>query len=315
MRYEPQSDTFEGFLNGLNDAAAHMKMSDGLSPPGLSAQIVGLPRSGTTVLLQLLAASGAVGYPSNVMAFFHRAPWVGAMLHTRLAASGPTLSMESLAGRTREPLDPHEFGYFWRRISGHSANSLVADLEPTPPEQAQVELDAVAAVFGAPVVYKNFLALAHASNMRAHLERQRFISVVRSAEDVAGSLLALRKQIGAGPEHPVGVQATQVNDRQAATESIETTVARQVVDLEGRQRACEFDKHQDALTLSYTDLVGDPRGVVGSVLEFLGVEAPDLTALPRTLPPGRGLESLPEAQRRQLRAELEVASTELKGPR
>ncbi len=262
MRYRPRSDDFESFLGALNDAALQLPPPvQGDAPP--SAQITGLPRSGTTILLQLLARTGRVGYPSNVMAFFHRAPWVGARLQTQLALSGPTLSMGSIGGRTREPLDPHEFGYFWRRVCGHSSNSLARDLDPPSYPEVQAELDAVAAVFGRPVVYKNFLALAHAQEMRHGLDRMRFIVVERDRVEVAASLIMLRSQIGAAPDDLIGVQTGRGNQPQTLVDR----VAQQVVDLDRRQRECGFADADDALLVSYDALTADPRAEVGRVLD------------------------------------------------
>ena len=315
MRYEPRSGVFETFLDDLNDSATQLAVPSGLGAPGITAQVVGLPRSGTTVLLQLLAATGAVGYPSNVMAFFHRAPWVGAMLQTKLAAAGPTLSMTSLAGRTPEPLDPHEFGYFWRRLCGHSSNSLVADIDAPPPERAQAELDAVSAVFGRPVVYKNFLALAHAQQMREEIERLRFVNMVRPAEDVAGSLLALRRRIGAASHDRVGVQTDPPGETPGQDEPVELRIARQVVQLERFQDECGFDDHADSITLSYQELVSEPRRCVLRVLELLGIEPIAADVLPPTLAPGGGFATLPAPDRRRLQDALDQARSEPRGRR
>ena len=299
MRYRPRSEDFESFLDALNDAATQIPAPVTADAPP-SAQITGLPRSGTTILLQLLARTGRVGYPSNVMAFFHRAPWVGARLQAQLALAGPTLSMSSLGGRTREPLDPHEFGYFWRRVCGHSSNSLERDLEPPPYSDVQAELDAVAAVFEAPVVYKNFLALAHTDEMRAGLDRMRFLVVERNLVDVAASLLSLRAQIGAGPDDAIGVQT---GSRGISPGTLVDRVARQVVDLDRRQRACGFSGADDTLVVSYDALSANPRAEVGRALAFLGADGEGLDALPAELPRGRGRSSL----NAQDRGDLEFA--------
>ncbi|QGN32795.1 sulfotransferase [Microlunatus sp. Gsoil 973] len=309
MRYLAHSDGFEDFLAQLN------RVSQSIPEPALSAtpastvQIVGLPRSGTTVLYQLLARTGAVGYPSNLMAFFHRAPWVGAVLQQRLTGSDPTISLSSLAGRTPEPLDPHEFGYFWRRACGHSTNSLDQDLNPLRPADLQHDLDLVADVFGRPVVYKNFLALAHAPAMRRDLKRMLFISVERDPLDAAVSLLALRSRLGVPDDQVFGTApALFCPDPRDPI----TTVARQIALLTRQQATCGFAVNSDSIVIRYTDLVDQPRRVISDLMDFLQCTTNRLNAvIPEKLPSGAGASRLPGDVPERLRKSIERTEREL----
>ena len=138
IEFREKSDDFECFVENLNNCLlAPFGSPRSRENPRLSAQIVGLPRSGTTVLYQLMAHTRCVGYPSNLMALFWKTPTVGATIQKHLAQHRPTLSITSVAGRTREPMDPHEFGYFWRSMLGHSENTLVRDGEPIVMEELQ----------------------------------------------------------------------------------------------------------------------------------------------------------------------------------
>lgn len=279
MKYVDKSDDFESFLVELNRAACSISEPALATAPPRSAQIVGIPRSGTTLLYQLLAHTGDVGYPSNVMAYFHQAPWVGARLQVQLAATGPKLTYESVGGRTREPLDPHELGYFWRRVCGHEGNSLVPDRQPLPSGDLQRELDLVASVFGRPVVYKNFLAIVHSSWMR-DLPRMSFVVVRRDLREVAASLLQLRVTLATAHDAPLGVQPT----RQLARGSdVVHTVARQVVTLADDLNAAGLEPAADVLVVENSELCRDPRGVVARVLEMMGAETTGVSAVPRRL--------------------------------
>jgi len=303
MRYLERSDGFEGFLDQLNAATRSITEPTLSQVPPSSAQIVGLPRSGTTVLYQLLARTGTVGYPSNVMAFFHRNPWVGAMLQERLAANGPTLSLNSVAGRTPEPLDPHEFGYFWRRVCGHSSNSLSQDRDPLPPGQLQRELDLVAAVFERTVVYKNFLALAHATTMRHDMDRMLFISVERDRLDAAASLLHVRRRLEVPDDQVFGTAPESL--RPDVGDPV-TTVARQIVALRQQQENCRFDAAGDSMVIQYADLIRHPRAVVSDVLDFLGAPTDRVgTVIPEELSPGAGAAGLSADVLKDLRAALD----------
>ena len=305
MKYLGHDQGFEDFLSNLNEAAATIPPPQWEGTLPLSAQITGLPRSGTTLLYQLLARTGAVGYPSNTMALFHQVPWVGARIQTQLAATGPTISLRSIGGRTPEPLDPHEFGYFWRRVCGHSANSLVQDLEPPSIEDVQRELDLVAAVFGRPVVYKNFLALVHAPWMLGELRGMRLLLVRRPEEDVAASLLQLRRRLGTPDSATLGVDPGDPAAEEHGT--VEDRVARQVVSLARRIDDSGMADTVGVETVDYAALCADPQAVVSRVLTALGSETTEPAGVPERLEPGPGFAGLDPADQDALRRALDRA--------
>ncbi len=92
--------------------------------------VVGPPRSGTTLMTQWLARSGVFGYPTNLIARFHRAPEIGALVQRIL--TDPALQFRdefsdigddfaetpfrSSIGKTRGLLAPNVFWHFWRRF-------------------------------------------------------------------------------------------------------------------------------------------------------------------------------------------------------
>lgn len=302
MEYLPRSESFEDFLDRLNDALLpHFPSRPSSVPQHDSCQIVGLPRSGTTILYQLLARTGAVGYPSNVMAPYWRVPVVGARLQHRLAQSGPTISMTSVAGRTSEPLDPHEFGYFWRDALGHSGNTLRPDREGWPWPQLQDALDAIVEAFDAPTVHKNFLALHHAPDMRAQLRRSKFLVLTRDPRDIAASLWSVRQKVGVPDEATFGIdpgteQHGDLVDR----------VLAQVRALEEARSQMLAQDCSDTMVVEYERLCSSPREVIATALEFLGSAPSDdaLGKIPQTLPTGRGHASAPDDVMKKISASL-----------
>lgn len=299
--YQDKAAAFEGFLSDLN-AALIPAFGAPASPshPNRTVQIVGLPRSGTTILYQLLASSRAVGYVSNVMAMFWEVPVVGATIQRGLARPQPTMSTRSIAGRTPEPLDPHEFGYFWRAALGHSANSVVRDLEPWSAERLQTTLDAVTEVFEAPVVYKNFLVLAHVWEMRRDLRRMQFLLPTRPVEEVAASLVLLRRSLGDSAPAAIGLQPAPTVDGEPL--SGVAAVVHQVRALDRMQQEGEFLTSPDSMDVPYSELCKAPREVVEEILRFTGAPrgVARLDELPDRLDPGHSLNNLSTSERREL---------------
>lgn len=273
MAYVEKSDSFEDFLDRLNDALISSFPLRPTRPPHHNfCQIVGLPRSGTTILFQLLAGTGAVGYPSNVMAPYWRVPIVGARLQRQLTVGQPTVSLHSVAGRTSEPLDPHEFGYFWRDALGHSGNTLLPDRPGWSWRHLQDALDAICEAFDAPTVHKNFLALHHAPAMRHQLKRSKFLVMQRDPREVASSLWSVRRTINVPDEATFGLDPGVTTEGELSDRIIE-----QVATLE-RARLKLVDQDQnDTLVIDYERLCREPREVVSEALRFLGVDNGDST--------------------------------------
>ncbi|MDA7715952.1 sulfotransferase [Pontimonas sp.] len=89
--------------------------------------IVGPPRSGTTLFMQWLAASGLVSYPTNMLSRFYGAPLIGAKIQQlltdpvysfrdELTDLSPPRNFSSHNGKTSGALSPNEFWFFWRRF-------------------------------------------------------------------------------------------------------------------------------------------------------------------------------------------------------
>ncbi len=108
------------FLKCLNKTLAAARL------PGISGisgsvsdipliYVVSLPRSGGTLMGQLLCAQLDVGYISNLAARFWLRPSVGIALSSAVLGDDyrNRISFRSKSGRTPAVEDPNEFGYFW----------------------------------------------------------------------------------------------------------------------------------------------------------------------------------------------------------
>ena len=76
--------------------------------------IVGVPRSGTTLLYQLMSTHLDVGYVSNAMARWWMVPVAAARFRSPLNQRPESLTLASDLGRSEGPDGPHEFGWFWQ---------------------------------------------------------------------------------------------------------------------------------------------------------------------------------------------------------
>ena len=163
--------------------------------------IVGAPRSGTTLLSQVLVNYFRLGYVSNIMARFYKAPAFGArfshlLMGTRLPQENSDLYISNF-GRTYDLLEPHEFTYFWARWFGNKNETDYLDNHVFDLIDQGVLLKQLGDIERGqafPVVYKN-LFLSYAIAFLAEvLPKAIFIFIKREPIFNAMSLLNAREQ-------------------------------------------------------------------------------------------------------------------------
>jgi len=195
----------EKFLHSLNDAlkTAHIV----LPPVGRQLlklpiiYVVGTPRSGTTLMYQILCKYMQVGYINNLIARFWLRPSVGIRLSETIlgTASGDLVELKSRYGTTAGVAGPHEFGYFWRYW-------LKLDDSPTHhlSETALAKVDArglkhaleneILGSFRRPLVFKNIICGFHAAFLTAVHPDSLFVNITRDTLATTRSILNARKK-------------------------------------------------------------------------------------------------------------------------
>lgn len=154
----------EEFLQRFNEALAQVQL-DVLdapdTPPLPIVFIIGPPRSGTTLVSQLMVMRQGYGYVSNFVARFYKAPAIGMMLEEIYRGYLDTTggqALESRFGQTQGLLQPHEFGYFWDRWFDHGQRSHKLDprqLAEVPVGEMRREIAAMQTVCRMPMVFKH----------------------------------------------------------------------------------------------------------------------------------------------------------------
>jgi hypothetical protein len=277
---------YEALLERVNAALAAGRPRGPSAPPERPlVAITGLPRSGTTLLYQALAASGCFGYASNLIARFHADLAFGAQVQAVASAwlpRGP-MSFSSRAGNTSGWFEPHECGYFWQRhFPFHDHH------EPDEAALARVDGAALAAELGAlerelelPLAIKNVILVFVGSFLARELPTLRFARIRRPHADVARSLLRTRQEFYGTPQAWFSVRPRDAADHAGA--SPEAQVQHQIDAVERALAATRAEVGPTRwLELDYADLCAHPRDVVAQVAAFAEtpVDPATLTALP-----------------------------------
>lgn len=243
--------------------------------------IVGAPRSGTTLLYQLLTRHLNVGYPTAGIA----RSWMTPVLATRRAVRGGrvggTAELASSLGHVEGEAAPHEFGWFWHYWMGleDSDHLDASQLAAVDGEGLAGELLGMAGAFGAPVVVKSVNATNyHLPWLREQLPTARFVWMRRDPRFTAQSILAARAQ-RYGDERvwwsvrPRDVAAWSERD------PLEQ-VAHQVTDIEGAlERSMGGLPEGLGTTVTYAGLAADPEGTVRRLGQLCGAVVRDPEAL------------------------------------
>jgi hypothetical protein len=158
--------------------------------------VVGAPRSGTTLLEQLLLTRFEFGYINNNVARFWMAPYVGAVLARQISRGfrTPDVGVTSEFGATTGFEGPHEFGYFWRRWFRYGETHDIVDTDVQSADRAALgqELAAIESVFDRPLVLKNPVCSFHIGFLAEALPGAVFLHCHREPVYAAQSILQSR---------------------------------------------------------------------------------------------------------------------------
>jgi hypothetical protein len=185
----------EDFIQELNLSLRDLedKLSAGLEAPKLPVTFVlGVPRCGSTLFMQIAVSSFELAYPSNLMARFFLAPSVGAWLHRLLIPKAVRKSgeFESQYGVTASPEEPHEFGYFWTSHFpvGTTHQLSEEELANVDAPKLRRSLASIEDVLGKPCIFKSLNMDFLVTFLFRELPKTLFVYVRRAPYFLAQSI-------------------------------------------------------------------------------------------------------------------------------
>lgn len=187
----------EALLRTMNSVLAPIETyrPSGLLRPCLF--IFGLPRSGTTLLYQLVTACLDVGYINKLAARFWLAPLTGVTFARSVLGRSKDTSFLSDYGKSNDLAGPHEFPYFWRHwlhmdsvAEASTFDKRITDIDWNGLVQV---ISSLQDFFDAPMVFKTFYVANFLHDFARHIPQPMFIYIERDPEDVALSILNARR--------------------------------------------------------------------------------------------------------------------------
>jgi Sulfotransferase family len=231
--------------------------------------VVGAPRSGSTLLYQLLTDRFDVGYLANGHA---RRPGAPSLVERRSglvrSRDGDLGDYGSAFGGTTGELGPSECGPCWYRFFPRRPHYVSADDFPVASRR---ELRAAVGAFveacGRPVVYKNLFNTVRMEAIAAALPEALFVAIHRDLEANARSLLAARLRVTGSYDAWWSVEPPEIERLEQLPAHEQVVEQVRALDALVTQAETSIGPER-VLHLAYEDLCAGPRAELERVAAF-----------------------------------------------
>lgn len=174
--------------------------------------VMGALRSGTTLITQWLKGTKEFVCPTNLISRFYQAPIIGAKIQkllfdpkynfrNEIVDFSEEIKYSSQNGKTKGPLSPNEFWYFWRRFFPYENLEIdyMPDFELIKIFEKDVfkkELMGMASVFDKPIVMKGMIANYNIGLLDDILDHVIFLHIKRDpSNNIVSALEAKKRQL------------------------------------------------------------------------------------------------------------------------
>ncbi|ABW67634.1 sulfotransferase family protein [Desulfosudis oleivorans] len=157
--------------------------------------IVGAPRTGTTLLYQVLTNMLDVGYLSNLSNLFYHSLFSGMVLHDKLYGDRPHNNFSSDNGRTKGWASPNESGKFWYQWYPKDVSCLTEEMLSGVDFSPMVNtIRNIQDRLKKPLVFKNQTNSQRVASLAKLFPDSVFIHTVRDPFPVADSIIEHRQR-------------------------------------------------------------------------------------------------------------------------
>ncbi len=238
--------------------------------------IIGLPRSGTTFLSQILSCYCELGYIDNIIARFWKCPALGIALSQEILGSNrhTEINFTSDLGRTEGAAGPHEFGYFWTHWFGfrddlsHCLNSSQKSLVD---KKGLFETLCLITIFwNKAVLFKNLTCGLQADFLSEMYPKSFFIYLDRNLYDTGGSILLARKQYMGSVLKWWALRPSTWPFSEEIQKNPAMSVAKQMIDCKSDiERALAKVSSDRIQRITYEELIEDPKKIIDEICDAI----------------------------------------------
>lgn len=231
--------------------------------------ILGLPRSGTTLVYQYIVHRLMVSYFTNGVGSLREAPCLATFFQRKIYGDYSS-DFVSRYGKVKGPVAPREAGAFWGRFFSRDDYVEYEGLSKRHVRTLRRTIACVERIFGgAPFVNKNVKHLLRIGALRRIYPESHFLIVERDRTDVALSLLRGRYETLVS--HRQWLSARPPDYEYLRDLPVTEQVAGQLVSLTDRmERDLAEVPGRRLLKISYDSFCRDPESLIRQIREKMG---------------------------------------------
>ncbi len=257
------------------------------APPSQLPQIFvcGPPRSGTTLVAQVLMKHLPVYYFNNLTSIFPRSPITALKLFSFFVPNdNQKIQFRSFYGRTSRPSSPNDALYLWDRWIGKDRRKVPNSIKEGDSKDMIEFFNAVEAYAKKPLVNKNNSLSTYASLIAPILKNAFFICLDRDPLFLAQSHLIARRFINANEKVSYGVDFDASQDIGNYFESLCYDIITHKNLIQEQQQRIGADRF---MVVPYEDFCANPAKIVSDIARQCLNIAIDARELSEVLKPFR----------------------------
>lgn len=263
---------FEKILNSINENlfASETALYKELPEDKATIHIIGSPRSGTTLLNQIISSCMDVGYINNLIAAFWKTPVHGIVLSKKLIGINYNSDYSSDFGKTNSVFEPHEFTYFWSYLLKYNKIAQLPDKHDMNIDWQYLKLVLInmCNAFETSIVFKSLYLGWHMQSALKVLSKTLFLFVERDILDNAWSLLQIRKKYFGTYTEWASIKPLQYEDL-INLDPYQQVIAQVHLLNKSYKKQLELIPSANFLTIKYEELCLHPQEVLNNIIQKL----------------------------------------------
>jgi len=223
--------------------------------------VCGPPRSGTTLVSQVLIKHLPVSYFNNLTSIFPKSPIVANKIFGRFTKKNNTdITFKSLYGRTSNIWAPNDALYLWDRWTGASREEIPKEISTVNRTEMRNFFGAVEQNTGKPLVNKNNKLNTYANMIAEILDTAYFICLDRDPVFLAQSQLIASRFIHGDENTPYGprFEAIKKNQNAPNVDAVEQVCKQVIIHRETMYKQLNLIGEKRFIIVPYEDFCADP---------------------------------------------------------
>ncbi len=235
------------------------------------------PRTGSTLFAQCLSLTNEFSHFSNFTARFWEAPVFAALLEQEVNLKDQRFfekaTLKSVYGTSKNPVFPHEFGFFWNQFLTDDTHHINTEKLSTEKKTILVStINKLRAIYGKPFFIKNGIAGMNTALISELFPDAKFIVIRRDITSTAKSIYKGRKDVYGNADNWFSLAPDQTSE---IISKYPNDPFRQIISqVKAIYQEVEngISDTADSFTVEYEEFCQNPQEIVKQVFSFLKME-------------------------------------------